>query len=677
MRLVRQIKCWTVLLLLPYVGATDNTTQDAHGHSYVGWRSGSGDRSTMTLFWNCFTAIVACTWTILHLNVPGPRDKLLKTVRKAKLMAITIIFPEFIFAKSICELQMAIEDLHDLKMQESSFGWKVEFGAVSQLLYRVFQKRYLNATKAKSIPRSPPNQVSNPSKIRSIHGSQRFETSTSEERVLSEKLGIHSWYDATESKARTWTLTHCYFTNMGGLVFGELHSPWFNSPLTSHGLVKCCVPMGHNPLHELRLSELEIADRSKADCLVRVVATLQIFWLVVSVITRVTQQLPVSQLEVCTVAFATLAVATYAANWAKPKDVEVPIRVTNPSPLGCQAVKFNGTSFVLRSAMPSAEQRLLTNRITNDTIRPQTQDAQFTTFSLALAFSTVVLGGIHCAAWRAYYPTQVERLLWMVASVLSTTIPLSTLIGTSILNFLHRRKIERILKQIIAEGRIQHDYDYSQDENQVLFHKDGAFWSLGELHNYVSCAYAWDRGNFILEPSDLTTPQNSADIFAIVKTLHSRIILFDAQIESCLTEDLTQIDVKAVWTAWLGCKRTYKRLQDAGWRMTDIPINTPQHRRLLSVDDIRSSRNAVVPEERWKLILNLLVHADDKVVNLHDEWRQVSAWVDGVSRIFTLFSVCLYGMARTVILVLALMALQRQDERLYLDTWARFLPSIG
>jgi hypothetical protein len=41
------------------------------------------------------------------------------------------------------------------------------------------------------------------------------------------------------------------------------------------------------------------------------------------------RDLPVSHLEVCTAAFSTLAIITYAANWAKPKDIEVPILVAN------------------------------------------------------------------------------------------------------------------------------------------------------------------------------------------------------------------------------------------------------------------------------------------------------------------------------------------------------------
>src|SRR5947207_249854 len=64
----------------------------------VGWDSGPGQRGTLDIVWVCLCTVVACTWTILHLNVPGPGDGFwVKIGRKAKWMVITILFPEFIF----------------------------------------------------------------------------------------------------------------------------------------------------------------------------------------------------------------------------------------------------------------------------------------------------------------------------------------------------------------------------------------------------------------------------------------------------------------------------------------------------------------------------------------------------------------------------------------------------
>jgi hypothetical protein len=65
-------------------------------------------------------------------------------------MVITVIFPEFVFAKAVCELQMAVEDLHELKMQEGSFGWKVEYGYGCQLLHWLLHPHKISRARSRA-----------------------------------------------------------------------------------------------------------------------------------------------------------------------------------------------------------------------------------------------------------------------------------------------------------------------------------------------------------------------------------------------------------------------------------------------------------------------------------------------------------------------------------------------
>jgi hypothetical protein len=88
-------------------------------------------------------------------------------------------------------------------------------------------------------------------------------------------------------------------------------------PLTAHHLLNICLPYEHNPLDEsFQISGQEILDKSKADWLIKALATFQIFCLLASVIARMVRDFPVSQLEICPAAFSALAIFTYAANWA-------------------------------------------------------------------------------------------------------------------------------------------------------------------------------------------------------------------------------------------------------------------------------------------------------------------------------------------------------------------------
>jgi hypothetical protein len=119
---------------------------------------------------------------------------------------------------------------------------------------------------------------------------------------------------------------------MGGLVGLSADDrrhyllPYNPIPLTARRIVTCCLPGGHDPFgKDLHISEQDILDKSKADWLVKTLAAFQILWLLASVIIRIVRDLPVSQLEVYTSAFVTLAIFTSAAQKAKPKNINVSI----------------------------------------------------------------------------------------------------------------------------------------------------------------------------------------------------------------------------------------------------------------------------------------------------------------------------------------------------------------
>ncbi|OAL03516.1 hypothetical protein IQ06DRAFT_108362 [Phaeosphaeriaceae sp. SRC1lsM3a] len=133
---------------------SSNTTQFVGSSTQliVGWRDSSGERGTLEILWTCFTTVIACTWTILHLNVPGMQDGAwTKFWRKVKWMAITIVFPEFTFAKAVCELQMAVEDLHELSLQQDKFSYRIEYGLGCRLLHKLLRPRASTCTGSRKL----------------------------------------------------------------------------------------------------------------------------------------------------------------------------------------------------------------------------------------------------------------------------------------------------------------------------------------------------------------------------------------------------------------------------------------------------------------------------------------------------------------------------------------------
>jgi uncharacterized membrane protein len=89
---------------LPVAGA-EQTGQNATTHTTVGWVSDAdNNRSTISLLYNCLFTIFLCTWSAMHLNVPGEKDTQLRTfLRKCKWMLIGVLAPEFVAALAIIE----------------------------------------------------------------------------------------------------------------------------------------------------------------------------------------------------------------------------------------------------------------------------------------------------------------------------------------------------------------------------------------------------------------------------------------------------------------------------------------------------------------------------------------------------------------------------------------------
>ena len=76
-----------------------------------------------------------------------------------------------------------------------------------------------------------------------------------------------------------------------------------------------------------KISEGDIKDRSKGDILSKLIAILQTTWFILQCIARGQQKLTLTELELVTLALASLNAITYAFWWHKPLGVQVPIRI--------------------------------------------------------------------------------------------------------------------------------------------------------------------------------------------------------------------------------------------------------------------------------------------------------------------------------------------------------------
>lgn len=303
------------LLLVTFVRADSN---DSRSDDSVGWQTGPDYRGTLSLVWTCLSTIFACTWTVLHLNLPSRFDTTRQKVfRKIKWMAVNILFPEFIFSKSVCDLRLALEELRqfDEKMREkewlsewqvpfyvdhmewvSTWRWKVKYPQQASRLYRLLCLKI------------PPNTA--------------LVEESEPPRDSEREPPVHF------SNTQTWTVIHSYYAQMGGLLY------WNGTHVDRNMKPEYVALNGYkltsrfewpallrHPLDHLYLTGKDIQDKSKADLLAKGVAVLQITWLIFSIAIRGVWGLPITQLEIATIAFALMAIATYIVNWWKPKDV--------------------------------------------------------------------------------------------------------------------------------------------------------------------------------------------------------------------------------------------------------------------------------------------------------------------------------------------------------------------
>ncbi|KAI9507075.1 hypothetical protein F5148DRAFT_1285684 [Russula earlei] len=253
---------------------------------------------------------------------------------------------------------------------------------------------------------------------------------------------------AKKYKGEGWTTTHGFFAIMGGFMEYDGNRPVRTFP---------------------RIAKAEIEDRSKGDALSKTLVVLQTGWFVTQCIARGVQGLPVTELELVTVAYVTLNFVMYLLLLDKPLNVQCGVRVYKKrqteqpdedvdgkvaDPVGPWAVlgdalfkklpaaivrgptrggsrDFRDSAWLVRILMwiiltPfsvfSGEESDNSMRVTTFSSGPDSEEDESPAGGVVLA-TALAFGGIHCIGWSFTFPSSAERILWRVASVSITAAP--------------------------------------------------------------------------------------------------------------------------------------------------------------------------------------------------------------------------------------------------------------
>ncbi|TRX91258.1 hypothetical protein FHL15_007863 [Xylaria flabelliformis] len=345
----------------------------------VGWQTGPSRRGTLTIIENCLFTIIACTWSIQHPNVPRLDEAWWRTFRRqCKWTLLTLFFPEFLMAHAILEIVMIVGNIKSLNEEDhldKNLPWF--FRWIGQPL-----ARSKDTEAGVTVP--------------GVAGQQEVK----------------------------WTLTHCYFANMGGFYIHEDAGPSSAVKihlLTTSHFIKCW-----QSIKIPSLSEDDLKDKSKTDYFTKALAVIQIAQLLLSLVARAVQHLAVSQLETLTLAFAICGVLTYGCSWYKPQNVKRPIQVflrrpTEGLPPEIRKRTFDSLWQVL-SNLKATDWAQPLERVPNDNI-PKIKPSETHYALYVLTALTAAFGSIHAIAWNFEFPTSTERLLWRIATLISTAVP--------------------------------------------------------------------------------------------------------------------------------------------------------------------------------------------------------------------------------------------------------------
>ncbi|KIK66306.1 hypothetical protein GYMLUDRAFT_192967 [Collybiopsis luxurians FD-317 M1] len=224
-------------------------------------------RTKLQIIWSCIAVLIACTWASIHPNIPGPKDSWWKVLRrKIGLMVLCLLAPELLV-------------------------------------------------------------------------------------LWAARQWIDAWLLSDRYRHRGWTVTHAMFALMGGFALyngDKLVSVLRFLPVEGYGGLESQKILEHfddpdsdsNRASELdersfsahvdfigHIPEREIKERSHVDWFGKLVAIGQTSWFVAQLIARWAQGLAVTELEIMTVAFATLNFMIYYFWWNKPLEVGYHIRI--------------------------------------------------------------------------------------------------------------------------------------------------------------------------------------------------------------------------------------------------------------------------------------------------------------------------------------------------------------
>ncbi|KAJ7762912.1 hypothetical protein B0H16DRAFT_1687983, partial [Mycena metata] len=256
------------------------------------------------------------------------------------------------------------------------------------------------------------------------------------------------------SKQFDVSMTHGFFFCMGGFVTSDGYPVVTKAQLITE-------PFG-SVLHTSikNINREDIADKGKGDALSKGLAIVQGLWFITQCLARIQQNLPLTELEVATLAFVVAMGSIWLLWWHKPLDVQRQIVVGPSQPSGTRSraghtkISTVGDALTLGIwGVRSDDDPSVGNSVSPFWSLPKDSNDDFGPDVLTVGVVGVLFGAIHCAAWKADFPSRREMLLWRSCAALITAVPFSAIILGGLFKFrkdaLDEDSIKGILERLL------------------------------------------------------------------------------------------------------------------------------------------------------------------------------------------------------------------------------------
>ncbi|KLO08941.1 hypothetical protein SCHPADRAFT_944015 [Schizopora paradoxa] len=434
------------------------------------WESSPMKRGTYQILSLCASTTVICIWSAVHRNIPPKRLTGLRSyAMQVAWVFVAFFLPEFMFVYALRQ-----------------------FIDARRLVKKFSRSRTPPKTPRKkgwfAFPREDEGNLGDSELTGNLEAQDSHEQGTSSRNEI------------LRPQSQPFTLVHAFYSLMGGYAFDvtafDVIRPLenidddeadvdVNTALLRNGYyidqkqtrTRAIISpngvrflMEHEPDLTADFSPSSITARSKSNGLSKAFLALQVTWFCVSCVSRLASHLPLTLLEVITAAHGLCTLATYAAWWHKPLNVEEPtflmgerareafafLRMASSgtglisslieAPWTAPLLDGNSEShselaLALRAAarygLSEAELKSLQNSDLTKDIETES-DSVDTVINLSVKFVSVVMdfddggnnlftvfivimpavyGSVHLLGWNIQFPTLVERSLWRVVTV--------------------------------------------------------------------------------------------------------------------------------------------------------------------------------------------------------------------------------------------------------------------